>query len=204
MSLTLYHMAPSRSSTVHWLLEELGEPYELKLLSMEKGENRKPDYLAINPMGKVPTLVHDGVAITESAAICLYLADAFPRAGLTVPVGDPRRGPFLKWIMFTPSCLEGAMMDRAFPRKDEAPKGALGYGDAETVLDVVAKALTPGPFLFGDSFTVADLVLGSTLSWGMMFKLVPERPEFTAFAQRIAERPAFRRAKEKDKVLAGG
>ncbi len=201
-NLTLYHAAPSRSSIVRWMLEEIGEPYDVHLLSLSKGDNRAPDYLAVNPMGKVPALRHGDVVITEAAAICTYLADEYPRAKLNVPVGDPRRGPYLKWLFFGPSCIEPAMMDRAFPRKEEARRGALGYGDFDTVLNVVAKAVASGRFILGDQFTAADVVIGSGLRFGMMFKLLPERDEFMAYTQRLAQRPALQRAEAKDKELA--
>jgi glutathione S-transferase len=202
--LTLYHAAPSRSSIPHWMLEEIGEPYDLHLLSLKNGDNRKPDYLAVNPMGKVPALKHGDTIITEAAAICAYLADEFPRAKLNVPVGDPRRGVYLKWLFFGPSCIEPAIMDRAFPRQGEARREALGYGDFDTTMDVVAKAVGPGRYLLGEQFTAADVVIGSTLRWGMMFKLIPERQEFTAYVARLAERPARQRAEAKDKELAAG
>jgi glutathione S-transferase len=200
--LTFYHIAPSRSSIVHWMLEEIGEPYDIHLLSMQRGENREPDYLAINPMGKVPALKHGDVVITEAAAICAYLADEFPQRKLNVPIGDVRRGPYLKWLFFGPSCIEPAIMDRAFPRKEEARRSTLGYGDFDTVMDVVAKAVAPGPYILGEQFTAADVVIGSTLRWGMIFKLIPERPEFTAYSARLAERPALQRSEAKDKELA--
>ena len=202
-NLTLYHAAPSRSSIVHWMLEEIGEPFDIHLLHFQKSEHREPDYLAINPMGKVPALKHGDVVITEAAAICLYLADAFPKAGLTVPIGDPRRGPFLKWLFFGPSVIEPAVTDRAFKRAEEAPRAALGYGDFETTMDVTAKAVERGPYLLGDRFTAADAVIGSTLRWAMMFKLIPERPEFLAYTDRLAQRPALKRAEARDKELAG-
>ena len=202
-NLTLYHAAPSRSSIVHWMLEEIGEPYDVHVLHLQKHENREPAYLAINPMGKVPALKHGDVVVTEGAAICLYLADAFPNAGLTVPIGDPRRGPFLKWLFFGPSVIEPAVMDRAYKRAEEAPRAALGYGDFETVMDVVAKAVEPGPYILGDQFTAADVVIGSGLRWGMMFGLIPERPEFRAYADRLAQRPALQRAEARDRDLAG-
>ena len=142
--LTLYHAAPSRSSIVHWMLEEVGEPYDIHLLSLKKGENREPDYLAVNPMGKVPALRHGDVMITEAAAICTYLADEFPKAKLNVPIGDPRRGVYLKWMFFGPSCIEPAIMDRAFPRKETRAAASLGYGDFDTVVDVLAKAAGRG------------------------------------------------------------
>ena len=200
--LTLYHAAPSRSSIVRWMLEEIGEPYEIQLLSLSKGENRAPDYLAVNPMGKVPALRHGDSVITEAAAICAYLADEFPRAKLNVPLGDARRGPYLKWLFFGPSCIEPAMMDRAFPRKEEARRAALGYGDFDTVIKVLTDAVARGPYILGEQFTAADVVIGSTLRFGMLFKLLPEQPEFTAYTGRLAQRPSLQRAEAKDKELA--
>jgi len=196
--LTLYHAAPSRSSVVHWMLEEVGEPYDVHLMSLKKGENRAADYLKVNPMGKVPALRHGDVVITESAAICAYLADAFPQARLNVPVGDPRRGPYLKWLFFGPSCVEPAIIDRLFPRTGDIPRAALGYGDYDTVIEVLAAAVRNGPYLMGEQFTAADVVIGS----GLMFKGLPERPEFVAYAGRVAERPAAKRATQKDQELA--
>jgi glutathione S-transferase len=200
--LTLYHAAPSRSSIVRWMLEEIEEPYEIQLLSLSKGDNRAPDYLAVNPMGKVPALRHGDAVITEAAAICAYLADEFPRAKLNVPLGDARRGPYLKWLFFGPSCIEPAMMDRAFPRKEEARRAALGYGDFDTVIKVLTDAVARGPYILGEQFTAADVVIGSTLRFGMLFKLLPEQAEFTAYTGRLAQRPALQRAEAKDKELA--
>ena len=200
--LSLFHSAPSRSSIVRWMLEEVGEPYRLHLLDMKRGEQREPAFLAVNPMGKVPALKHGEVVVTEAAAICLYLAEAFPKAGLDVPVGDPRRGAYLKWLFFGPSCLEPAVTDQAYKRVAEAPRGALGYGDLQTVLDVLADAVRPGPFILGDRFTAADVVIGSGLRWGMFFKMLPERPEFLAYTARLNERPALKRAQAKDQELA--
>jgi len=200
--LTLYHIAPSRSSVALWMLEEIGEPYDIHLLSMKKGTNREPAYLAVNPMGKVPALRHRDVVITECAAVCTYLADAFPKAGLNIPLDDPQRGPYLKWLFFAPGVLESAIMDRAFPRAGEAQRAALGYGDFDTTMDVLAKAVTPGPFLMGDKFTAADVVIGSTLRWGTMFKMIPERKEFADYLARCVDRPAAKRAQAKDDELA--
>jgi glutathione S-transferase len=200
--LTLYHIAPSRSSVALWMLEEIGEPYDIHLLSMKRGTNREPAYLAINPMGKVPALRHRDVIITECAAVCTYLADAFPQAGLNIPLDDPRRGPYLKWLFFGPGVLEWAVMDRAFPRASETQRSAIGYGDFDTTMDVLAKAVTPGPFLMGDKFTAADVVIGSTLRWGTMFKMIPERKEFADYIARFADRPAAKRAQAKDEELA--
>jgi glutathione S-transferase len=184
------------------MLEEVGEPYDIHLLSLSRGDNHVVDYLAVNPMGKVPALKHGDVVITEAAAICAYLADEFPRAKLNVPIGDARRGPYLKWLFFGPGCIEPAIMDRAFPRKEEARRAALGYGDFDTCMNVVAGAVARGPHLLGEQFTAADVVIGSTLRWGMMFKMLPERPEFVSYTSRLAQRPALQRAEAKDKELA--
>jgi len=200
--LTLYHIAPSRSSVALWMLEEIGEPYDIHLLSMKAGTNREPAYLAVNPMGKVPALRHGDAVITEVAAICCYLADTFPNAGLNVPLGDPRRGPYLKWLFFGPGTLEGAVMDRGFPRAAQAPRAALGYGDFDTTMDVVAAAVTPGPYLMGEKFTAADVVIGSNLRWATQFKLIPERKEFVDYVARFVDRPAAKRAAAKDEELA--
>ncbi|MGD9501918.1 MAG: glutathione S-transferase family protein [Methyloceanibacter sp.] len=200
--LTLYHAAPSRSSIARWMLEELGEPYDLHVLSLSKGEQSEPGYLAVNPMGKVPALKHGDAVITEAAAICTYLADAFPQAGLSVPVGDPRRGAYLKWLFFAPSCIEPAITDRAFPRQETPRRAMLGYGDFDTVMAVVANAVEKGPYLMGEQFTAADVVLGSTLRWGLMFGLLPKRPEFVAYVGRLEERRALKRAVALDQELA--
>jgi glutathione S-transferase len=200
--LTLYHIAPSRSSVALWMLEEIGEPYDIHLLSMKRGANREPAYLAVNPMGKVPALRHRDVVVTECAAICTYLADAFPKAGLNIPLDHPQRGPYLKWLFFGPSVLECAIIDRAMPRAGEARPSALGYGDFDTTMNVVAKAVTPGPFLMGDKFTAADVIIGSGLRWGTMFKMIPERKEFSDYIARFADRPAAKRAQAKDEELA--
>jgi glutathione S-transferase len=200
--LTLYHAAPSRASIVLWMLEELGEPYAIKLIKLSAGDNMKPDYLAINPMGKVPALKHGDTIITEVAAICTYLADAFPEKKLNVPIGTPRRGVYLKWLFFGPGCMEPAVIDRAAPRKEEARRGMLGYGDFDTTMNVVAKAVEKGPWLMGEQFTAADVVIGSQIRWGMMFKMLPERKEFADYAARIAARPAVQRAEAKDKAMS--
>jgi glutathione S-transferase len=199
--ITLYHASPSRSSIVLWMLEELGQPYDIKLVTLSAGDNMKPDYLAINPMGKVPALKHRDTVITEAAAICTYLADEFPDAKLNIPIGTPRRGIYLKWLFFGPSCIEPAVIDRAAPRKEEARRGMLGYGDFDSVMNVVAQAVANGPWLMGEQFTAADVIIGAQIRWGMMFKMIPPRQEFLDYAARIAARPAAQRAEAKDKEL---
>jgi glutathione S-transferase len=197
-ALTLYYAPQSRSMTALWMLEEIGQPYDIHKLDLQKGEQLKSGYLAINPMGKVPALKHKNAIITESAAICTYLADEFPQAKLNVPVGNPQRGVYLKWLFFGPSIFEPAMTDVAFPRKEAANPTALGYRPFDQVLDIMAKAVSKGPYLMGEQFTAADVVLGSGIRYGTMFKLVPERKEFADYIARFSERPALKRAMEKD------
>ena len=201
--LLLYHAVPSRSATVRWMLEEVGEPYDIHLLKLAEDEQHKPEYLAVNPQGKVPALRHTSVVITEVAAICAYLADEFPKARLNIPVGDPRRGAYFQWLFFGPSCIEPAITDRAYPRKEVPRAGALGYRDIDALADLIAKALAAGPYLMGEQFTAADVVIGAAVRWGMMFKLLPERPGFADYAARLSQRPAVQRADAKDKALAG-
>jgi glutathione S-transferase len=198
--LKLHHAAPSRSSTVLWMLEELGEPYELNVLDLKKGEQRQPAYLAINPMGKVPALEHDGVVVTEVGAICAYLADAYPKAGLAPVAGDPLRGPYLRWMFFQGNCLEPALIDKALGREPGRP-AMMPYGDLDTTVETVARAVAKGPWALGETFSALDVYLGSAIRWTLQFGLLPERPEFTGYIARLAERPALRRAEAKDKEI---
>jgi glutathione S-transferase len=198
--LKLYHAAPSRSATVRWMLEEIGEPYELAVLNLKAGDQQDPTYRVLNPMGKVPTLVADGIAISEVAAICSFLADAYPKAGLAPAIGDPRRGPYLKWLFFAPSCLEPAMIDKALNRAP-APRTMAGWADYDTAIGVLREALADSPYLLGDQFTAADVVVGATVRWGVLFKLLPEEPEFKAYIERLSARPAMQRQLAADQVL---
>jgi len=201
MDKIVFHHAPmSRSNIVHWMLEELGVPYELHAMSLDRGDHKKPDYLAINPMGKVPAITHQGVTITEAAAICAYLADEFPAAKLSVPIGDPTRGLYLKWLFFGPSCLEQAIIDRIHNRPPVPPR-ASSYGDYDTVMETLAQAVAKGPYLLGEHFTAADVVIGAGLQWGTFMKAVPERTEFSAYIGRLLGRPAAQRSFAKNQAL---
>ncbi len=202
--LLLYHAVPSRGAVARWMLEEIGEPYDIELLDLRAGDQNKPAFRAVNPQGKVPALRHKGVVTTEVAAICAYLADAFPRANLSVPVSDPQRGPYLQWLFFNPSAIEPAMMDAKFPRKEAPPAAAIGYRPLETLLDVVVAALKGRPYLMGERFTAADVVTGSGLRWGMLFGMIPQRPELVEYVGRLTVREAFRRATEKDEAVKKG
>ena len=199
--LRLYHAAPSRSSTALWMLEEIGEPYELNVLNMKAGEQRSAAYLAINPMGKVPALEHDGQLVTEVGAICLYLADAFPKAGLAPAIGDRQRGAYLRWMFFQGNCFEPAIIDRAMKREPGA-QAMSPYGDFDTTIEVAAKAVAKGPWFLGDRFTALDVYFGSAIRWTTMFGLCPDRPEFARYIARLGERPAAQRAAARDATLA--
>lgn len=192
-TITFYTNPMSRGRIVHWLLEELGVPYEMKILDFEKREHKTPEYLAINPMGKVPAIVHRGVVVTESGAICLYLADAYPKAGLAPALDDPQRGAYVRWFFFGAGCVEPAMVDKMFGRPPVERKGALGYGSYEDTVEVLAQALTPGPYFLGDRFSAADVYVGAQIQWAMMAKALEPRPVFQQYVERIAARPALQR-----------
>ncbi|MFN3233524.1 MAG: glutathione S-transferase family protein [Alphaproteobacteria bacterium] len=196
-----YHRVPSRAQAVRWMLEELGEPYDVRVLDFEKDEHKSLEFLALNPMGKVPTIVHRGEPVSEAAAICAYLADAYPAAGLNVSNGSPGRGPYLKWLFFGPSCFEPAVFEHMMPREGTLP-ASLGWGSLQSVLDTIAAGLSPGPWLMGDHFTAADVVIGSDLRWGQMMNLLPENPVLEAYIGRLDERPALKRATTLDDDLA--
>ena len=199
--LVFYTNPMSRGRIVRWMLEEVGEPYRTELLDF--GTTMKaPDYLAINPMGKVPALVHRGSVVTEAAAICAYLADAFPQAGLAPPQVDRLRGPYYRWLFFAAGPLEAAVTNRAFgfevPQERE---GMAGYGNFAKVLEVLEGAVSQGDYLLGNQFSAADVYLGSHVGWGMQFGTIEKCPAFERYWARIRDRPAARRATEIDDAL---
>ena len=200
--LVFYTNPMSRGRIIRWMLEEVGQPYETKALRWETGDRKRADYLAINPMGKVPAIVHDGVVVTECAAICAYLADAFPQAGLAPPAHSRLRGPYYRWLFFGAGPIEQAVGAKAVGL-DPSPEQqlSLGFGSMSAVLDAVEGAVKDRPYLVGDSFTAADLYLASHLSWGMTFGSIEKRPAFEAYAERHLQRPAARRADEIDDAL---
>jgi glutathione S-transferase len=191
--LTLYHNPQSRSNTVHYMLHELGQPFEIVPIDLKAGEHKAPEFLKLNPMGKLPVLRDGDVIVTETPAILLYLADKYPQAGLAPAVDAPERGPFLGWLFFYGSCFEPAMMDVSLKR--ESPPSMAGWGKPEDVLDTVSAGLKPGPWLLGDRFSAADVMLASGIAFMLAFKVLPERPEFVAYAARLEERPARKAAK---------
>jgi len=199
--LVLYTNPMSRGRIARWMLEETGAPYRVEAL--EYGTTMKaPAYLAINPMGKVPALVHGEVVVTEAAAICAYLADAFPDAGLAPLPGDRLRGTYYRWLFFAAGPVEAAVSGKALGLLAPAEKsGMVGYGSYGAVMDALEGAVRAGAFILGERFSAADVYLGSQIGWGLMFGTIEPRPAFADYAARLRERPAARRAAELDDAL---
>ena len=200
-TLTLYHWPQSRGVVAHWMLEEVGVDYDVVLLDLQKGAHKSAEFLRINPMGKIPALTHGDVVVTENPAICAYLADAFPQAGLAPAVTDPRRGTYYRWLFFAHGCVEPAMIDRMAQRPDIERRGMLGYGSYDDTFAALETALVPGPYILGDMFSAADVIVGSALRWGAMMGGIPERPVFKAYADRLGERPALKRSMAKNAAM---
>jgi glutathione S-transferase len=196
----LYYAPRTRASSVLTLLEELDVPYELRVLNFQLGEQRKPEYFAVNPLGKVPAIVHKGALVTELGAIFIYLADAFPQKGLAPAIGDALRGPYLRWLVFYGSAFEPAIVDRSMKR-EPAPASRSPYGDFDGVMALIDAQLTQGPYLFGERFTAADVLWGGALRWTVGFGLVPESAHISAYVERVTSRPCFARVAQTDEEL---
>jgi len=201
--IVFYHNPMSRGRMVHWMLEEIGAPYRFELVSFDKGENKKAAFLAINPMGKIPAIVHRGTTITETGAIIAYLADAFPAAKLAPGIDEPARGTYLRWMFFAQGCIEPALIDRMLSRPPADKPSAMGYGNYGDVVSTVEKALRPGPFILGSRFSAADVYIGSQLGFGLMMKSLEPLPVFQSYLGTLAERPAYKRFNEQSDKLAG-
>lgn len=200
--LVLYTNPMSRGRVVRWMLEEIGQPYKVEVLdyaSTMKG----PAYLAVNPMGKVPALRHGDAIVTETAAICAYLADAFPQARLAPAPGDRLRAPYYRWLFFCAGPYEAASSNKVLgfvvpPERERM----IGYGNIGKVLSTLEAAVSSGDYLVGNSFTAADLYVGSQIGFGLMFGTLDPRPAFEHYWQRMSARPAFQRAKQLDDAKA--
>lgn len=192
MAITLYHCPNSRSNIGMYLLEELGLPYEVQVVDVRAGDGQKPEYLAINPLGKVPAIRDGDEMVSETGAICVYLGDKHPDANLAPPIGDPRRGAYLRWLFFATS-LDTVLVERMFKREPMAGFSA-GYGDYERVMGMLRQGLEKGPWLLGDQFTTADVTIGGGMPWGMANGTVPRESPFSDYAARIEARPAYQRA----------
>lgn len=199
--LTLYHAPNTRSTGTRILLEELGASYRLEVLNMRAGAQLEPAFLAINPLGKVPTLVHRGQVVTEQVAIYLYLADLFPAAGLAPGLGDGLRGPYLRWLAFYGSAFEPAVVDRATQR-EAAPRAMSPYGAYDAVIGAVNAQLAAGPYLLGTTMTAADILWGTALGWTTKFGIVEATPAIAAYVERIGARPASVKIAAEDAELA--
>ena len=191
-TLTFYTNPMSRGRIVRWMLEEIGQPYQTEFL--DYGTTMKtPDYLAINPMGKVPTIRHGKTVVTECAAILAYLADAFPDVGLAPPTDS--RGDYYRWLFFCAGPVEAAVINRSLgldiPQEKES---MVGYGNFKSVMDALEQAVAREGYVAGDEFTAADVYVGSQIGWGLQFKSIENRPGFEAYWSRVSDRDAYRRA----------
>jgi glutathione S-transferase len=199
--LVFYTHPMSRGRIVRWMLEEVGQPYRTEILEWGAG-SKSPEYLAINPMGKVPAIRHGETVVTEAGAICAYLADAFPQAGLAPPSGSRARGPYYRWLFFAAGPVEQATTAKSMGWEAPAERRMmLGFGCMDDVLDTLEGALKGREHIAGDSFTAADLYVGAHLGWGMQFGSIEKRPVFEAYVARLQARPAARRASEIDDAL---
>jgi glutathione S-transferase len=193
--IVFYHNPRSRAQMVHWMLEEAGALYRIVLIDLEKGEHKTPAFLALNPMGKLPTIVHRGVIVTETAAIIAYLADTFPAAELAPPPGDAARGTYYRWLLFGAGCIEPAVLDKLMKRPEIERKGAAGWGSYDDVVATLKKALARGPYLLGDKFSAADVYIGSEIRFAMTFGAPGLKGEkvFDDYIARLSARPAAQR-----------
>jgi glutathione S-transferase len=199
--LVFYTNPQSRGRLVRWMLEEVGQPYRTEVLDYAT-TMKAPAYLAINPMGKVPAITHGDAVVTECAAICAYLADAFPQAKLAPPPGDRHRASYYRWLFFTSGPIEFAVTNKALgfavpPERERM----MGYGNVERALNTLEAAISDADYLAGDSFTAVDLYVGSHLNFGMMFGTIDKRPAFDRYVGRLIARPAFARATQLDNDL---
>ena len=193
MSLTLYYNPNSRARMIRFLLEEIGCPYELKLMDYEDGSMRSPEFLKLNPMGKIPVVTDGDVVVTDTVAIAIYLADKYKsRNDLAPAIDDPKRGEYLRWMIFQSSGIEPAMTQKG--AEFEMSRVSAGWGSYDLVVDTLKQRLANAkPFLFGDQITAADVILGSMLQFAMSFDMFPKEPEFEAYTNQLQARPAFQR-----------
>jgi glutathione S-transferase len=198
--ITLFHAPQSRSSGALALLEELHAPYSIHALNMKAGEQRKSAYLAVNPMGKVPAILHGDALITEQVAIGIYLADLFPEAGITPAIGDALRGPYLRWYVFYAACFEPALIDKALKR-EPGPTAMVPYGDLDTTMNVVIAQLGKGPWLLGNRFTAADVLWGTALTWMTGFGLVEAVPPIKSYVDGWNARSSVKKVAQIDADL---
>ena len=199
--LTLFHAPNTRSSGTMLMLDEIGAEYDLQVLDFGRNEQLDPRFLAINPMGKVPALLHDGAVVTEQVAILIYLADLFPAAKLAPPIGHPDRGPFLRWMVYYSSCFEPALIDTAMKR-DPGPRRMVPYADRDTMFAALTSQLSDGPWFLGASFSALDVLWGMALSFTKKFGILPDNPTIDGYITRFAQRPSVAGIIARDADLA--
>ena len=199
--LVFYTNPMSRGRIVRWMLEEVGQPYRTDIIEFGPAM-KSPEYLAVNPMGKVPAIRHGDTIVTETGAICAYLADAFPQAGLAPAPGSRERGSYYRWLFFGAGPVDGAIVNNSLGFEPPAERQSMvGYGTLAYVLNTLEKAVSASEYLVGDKFSAADLYLGAQLGWGMMFGALEKRPAFETYWSRIKDRPAAIRARKIDDAL---
>ena len=200
MSILVYHHPFTRAAMTVWMLEEVGVPYDLKFIDVMAGKHKLPEILALNPMGKLPLLTDGDVVVTESAAIGLYLADRYASGRLAPALDDPARGTYLRWSLFAPSVIEpGAMAKMA---GWEAKEGSVGWGSHEAMLTAMEQAIAGRDFILGATFSMADIIFGGTMRYMLTFKMIEARPVFTAYVERLEQRPALQRSIARNAAVA--
>jgi glutathione S-transferase len=199
MTITLYHHPFSRAAGVVWTLEEIGVPYELHFVDIMKGAHKAPEIVALNPMGKLPILTDGEAVVTESAAIALYLADRYALGRLAPPVDDPKRGTYLRWSLFSPSVIEPGLLAKQSNWEFKASQA--GWGDYDTMLSAMEGLIRDQPFVLGDTFSIADCIFGGTVRYLLRFGMLEKRPAFTAYSDRLGERPALQRAEARNAAI---
>jgi glutathione S-transferase len=186
--IVFYHNPMSRARMVHWMLEEVGAPYRIELVDLHKGQQKQPAFLSVNPMGKLP-------------AVCTYLADTFPAAGLAPRLDEPVRGTYLRWMFFGAGCVDSALIDRMLARPAPERTSALGYGRYEDLVETLEKAITPGPYILQQRFSAADVYIGAQIGFGMMTKSLEPRPAFQRYLGLLTQRPAYLRFQQQGEQL---
>jgi glutathione S-transferase len=199
MSIVLYHHPFSRAVAAVWMLEEVGAPYQIQNVNILAGAQKAPEIVALNPMGKLPIVTDGDLVVTESAAIGLYLADRYAYGRLAPRVDEPARGTYLRWSLFAPSVIEPGSMAKAagWPFKE----GQAGWGSHDAMVSAMESAIANGPFILGDTFSMADVIFGGTLRYMIAFKLLEPSPTFTAYSERLAARPALQRADARNAAI---
>lgn len=200
MPVVVYHHPYTRAATTLWMLEEVGVEHELRYVDVPAGQHKSDEILKLNPMGKLPILIDGDAVVTESAAIGLYLADRYAPGRLAPALDDPRRGTYLRWSLFAPSVIEPGSIAKSSGWTVNA--GAAGWGTYDAMLASMEHALEDGPFLLGETFSMADIIFGATMRFMLRFKMLEARPSFTAYSERLAARPALQKAEARNNAIA--